>query len=232
MVEPSPSAPTTSEAAVFEAALFDLDGTLVDTEPRSQAAWQRLFDVHGVPHEPGLVASFAGRPGKVVLAENLHRFGPGHTVAELFTEALSYATAPAEPVAGAVELVRSLHERGVPIGVVTSGTRDYAHAELDTLGLRPLFDVVITAEDVTAGKPDPEGYLAGCRALGVAPGRTVVFEDAPAGVAAAKAAGAFCVALTTTQPASALASADLVVADLSEVDWAGTGQPTRRVSPA
>jgi HAD superfamily hydrolase (TIGR01509 family) len=204
----------------FEAALFDLDGTLVDTEPRSQAAWRRLFLAHGVPHDQPMLASFAGRPGKAVLTEHRHSFDRRHTVDELFAEALSYATAPAAPVPGAVELVRALHSSGLPVGVVTSGTRDYARAELDALGLPALLAVLITAEDVAAGKPSPEGYLAGCRALGVAPERTLVFEDAPAGVAAAKAAGAYCVAVTTTQPAAALSAADLVVADLSGLRWA------------
>ena len=208
------------KGSAFEAALFDLDGTLVDTEPRSQAAWSRLFLAHGVPHDQPMLASFAGRPGKAVLTEHRHQFGRRHTVDELFAEAMSYATAAAAPVPGAVELVRALHSSGVPVGVVTSGTRDYARAELDALRLLAPLAVLITAEDVATGKPSPEGYLAGCRALGVAPERTVVFEDAPAGVAAAKAAGAYCVAVTTTQPAAALSAADLVVADLSGLRWA------------
>ncbi|KAA2267052.1 HAD family phosphatase [Solihabitans fulvus] len=204
---------------MHEAALFDLDGTLVDTEPRSQAAWGRLFRTHGVPHDERLLASFAGRPGREVLAAHHDQFGDEHSVDDLLTEAMSYATLPAAPVAGAVELVRRLHEQRVPVGVVTSGTRDYAHGELAVIGLLPLFAVVVTAEDVVRGKPDPEGYLAGCRALGVPPGRVVAFEDAPAGVAAAKSAGLHCVALTTTQPADALSSADRVVADLTAVRW-------------
>jgi sugar-phosphatase len=200
----------------FEAALFDLDGTLVDTEPRSRAAWKRLFGSYGVPHDDDLLRSFAGRPGKVVLAEQLGLFPPGSSVDDLFAEAMSYATAAAEPVRGAVELVRSLHAR-IPVGVVTSGTRDYAEAELEAIDVRRLLAVLITAEDVRKGKPDPEGYLAGCRALGVEPARTVVFEDSPAGVAAAKAAGAYCVGIGTSQPAGLLTEADLVVPDLTSL---------------
>ncbi|WP_406631287.1 HAD family hydrolase [Amycolatopsis sp. WGS_07] len=197
---------------MFSAALFDLDGTLVDTEPRSQAAWRRLFREHGVDLPEPLLASFSGRPGKTVLAENRHRFPGEPTVDDLFAEAMSYATSVAEPMPGAVDLVRALHELGWPIGVVTSGTRDYANAELTALGVRPLFDTVITAEDVSRGKPDPEGYLLGCTRLAVEPARTVVFEDAPAGIEAAKAAGTFCVAIGADSSA-----ADLVVTDLTEV---------------
>lgn len=196
---------------MFAAALFDLDGTLVDTEPRSRAAWRRLFLAHDVPLDEDVLASFAGRPGKTVLAENRHRFPGEPAVDELFAEAMSYATGTAPALPGAVALVRALHETGLPIGVVTSGTRDYAHAELDALGVRALFGTIVTAEDVSRGKPDPEGYLLGCARLGVEPAGTVVFEDASAGVEAARAAGTFCVAVTTADLA-----ADLVLADLTE----------------
>jgi HAD superfamily hydrolase (TIGR01509 family) len=204
------------------AVLFDLDGTLVDSEPRSRAAWERLFATHGVPHDDALLVSFAGRQGRHVVAEHLHRFPGEPTIEDLYSEAISYARAsggPVEPVRGAVGLLRGLHAEGVPFGVVTSGTRAYATRELEALGVRGLLSVLVAAEDVSAGKPDPEGYLAGCAALGVEPARTVVFEDAPAGVAAAKAAGAYCVGLTTTQPASALAAADVVRPDLTGVPW-------------
>jgi sugar-phosphatase len=205
---------------VFEAALFDLDGTLVDSERRSQAAWTRLFQAHRIPLDRALVASFAGRPGRAVLTENRDLFDARHSVEALLTEAMSYVTDPAPPVPGAVELLRAVHASGVPVGVVTSATRDYADEELTALGVRPLVAPVITAEDVRAGKPEPEGYLAGCRALDADPAHTVVFEDSPAGVTAAKRAGAFCVAVGTSTPAAALAEADLVVADLTRVRWA------------
>lgn len=213
------------------AALFDLDGTLVDTEIRSRTAWTRLFAAHGVPCDAALLATFAGRRGHEVLAERLHTFPPGSTVDALFEQAVSYLAEPgmpaARPVPGAAELVRDLRARGVPAGVVTSALRVDAEAMLDMLGVRDLLDVLVTAEDVHSGKPDPEGYLAGCAALGVAPERVVGFEDAPPGVAAVKAAGMFCVGITTSQPARALAAADLVVADLTEVAWppARTGGP-------
>src|SRR5437899_9429457 len=100
-------------AGVFKAALFDLDGTLLDSERRSQAAWTRLFLAHGIPLDRELVASFAGRPGRVVLAENRALFDARHSVEDLFTEAMSYAGDPAAPVPGAVELLRAVHASGM-----------------------------------------------------------------------------------------------------------------------
>ncbi|XVQ12293.1 HAD family hydrolase [Spirillospora sp. CA-255316] len=202
-------------------AVFDLDGTLIDTEPRNRVMWTWLFDEHGAAHDPALIASFAGRRGREVLAELLHLF-PGRTVEELYQQAISYEHGPGAPVVaqvpGAADLVRALHREGVPLGVATSGQRRYAEGLLAELGLRECFAAVVTADDVTTGKPDPEGFLAACAGLGVPPERAVGFEDAPAGVAAVKAAGMTCVGVTTTLPAEALAGADHVVANLKEVD--------------
>ncbi|MCP9950504.1 MULTISPECIES: HAD family hydrolase [Actinomadura] len=203
------------------AAVFDLDGTLIDTEPRNRVMWSRLFEAHGVPHDEALIASFAGRRGQEVLEDLAHLF-PGRTVEELFAQALSYESVPgmpaAAPVPGAVDLVRSLADAGVPLAVVTSGQRPYAEGLLAELGIRDLLDIVVTAGDVVTGKPHPEGYLAAARDLDVPPQETIGFEDAPAGVAAVKAAGMTCVGVITTQPAGALADADHVVADFKEVD--------------
>ncbi|QTE03047.1 HAD family hydrolase [Streptomyces cyanogenus] len=207
---------------MYNAALFDLDGTLIDTEPRSFEAWSRLFRNHRVPHDEATIKGFAGRPGREALLDHLDLF-PGHTVDELFAEALGYTSLPDMPpvkaVPGALELLGRLRESGVPLGLVTSGTRDYARHELGAIGALDLFDVLVTSDDVTRGKPDPQGCLACCAALGVEPSAVVVFEDAPAGVAAAKRAGADCVAITSTQPPAALAAADLIVPDLTGMTW-------------
>ncbi|MFD7732311.1 HAD family hydrolase [Kitasatospora phosalacinea] len=207
---------------MYRAVLFDLDGTLVDTEPRSRAAWSRLLTRHGLGDDGPEPNDFAGRPPREVLREHLHHF-PGHTVDDLLAEVTGYVSDPdmpaARPVPGAVAYVRRLAAAGVPLGVVTSGSREYATGELRAAGLLDLLDTLVTSDDVTAGKPDPEGYLAGCRALGVDPAEAVVFEDAPAGIAAAKRAGAFCVALTTGHAPQALAPADLILADLTQASW-------------
>ncbi|GAA4091383.1 HAD family phosphatase [Actinomadura miaoliensis] len=205
----------------LRAAVFDLDGTLVDTEPRNRVMWARLFQAHGAPHDEALIASFAGRRGLEVLSELAHLF-PGRTVDELFAQVVSYGAAPdmppVAPVPGAVELVRALHEAGVPMAVVTSAQRPYAEALLDDLGILELPAATVTAGDVATGKPDPEGFLAAAEMLGVPPADAVAFEDAPAGVAAVKAAGMTCVGVTTTQPARALDGADHLVANLKEVE--------------
>ena len=148
---------------------------------------------------------------------------PEHDPAELMAASSAHFHAPHQPplgpLAGAVELVRLIGAAGVPLALVTSAGRRYAEQTLTELGVRPLFSVVVTAEDVTVGKPDPQGYRAAARGLGVPPAACVVFEDAPAGVAAAKAAGMYCVAVGTTHSPEELAAADQVVPDLTKVTW-------------
>lgn len=117
-------------------------------------------------------------------------------------------------IPGADQLLRSL-----PAGqwaIVTSGTRTMATARLrDTGHLVP--PVLVTADDVADGKPHPEPYLKGAKGLGIAPELCVVFEDAPAGIRAAHAAGMRVIALTTTFPLRELHEADAVVANFNDV---------------
>ena len=206
----------------FRAAVFDLDGTLVDSESRSDAAWRRVFAARGMASDEALIRSFVGRRGSDVL-ELLADGVPGHDPAALMAEASAQfhdpGLPPLAPMPGAVDLVRRLGEQGIPLGLVTSAGRRYAESTLVHLGLRGEFTVVVTAEDVQVGKPDPEGYALACRSLVVEAGACVALEDAPAGVAAVKAAGMYCVAVATTHDPADLAAADRVVADLTEVSW-------------
>jgi mannitol-1-/sugar-/sorbitol-6-phosphatase len=209
-------------AGPFAAAVFDLDGTLIDSEERSREAWLHVFKARGLPADEELIRSFVGRRGVDIHGLLLTRL-PEHDPAELMGATHAHfhgpGQPPLEPLPGAVRLVRSIAAADVPLGLVTSAGRRYAEESLVDLGVRELFTVVVTAEDVTAGKPDPQGYRAACRALGVAPAACVVFEDAPAGVAAAKAAGAYCVAVATSHDAAELTAADRVVPGLANVSW-------------
>jgi sugar-phosphatase len=206
----------------FRAAVFDLDGTLVDSESRSDAAWRRVFEARGMASDDALIRSFVGRRGTDVLALLADGL-PGHDPAVLMAEASAQfhdpGLPPLAPMPGAVDLVRDLGRRGVPLGLVTSAGRRYAERTLTQLGLRGAFAVVVTAEDVEVGKPDPEGFALACRSLGVEAVACVGFEDAPAGVAAVKAAGMYCVAVATTHEPADLSEADRVVADLTAVTW-------------
>jgi mannitol-1-/sugar-/sorbitol-6-phosphatase len=204
------------------AAVFDLDGTLVDSEPRSRVALRAMFADFGVPFDEPLLQRFVGRRDPEVFAE-LGDLFPGHDPLDLAGAVveqyrlLGHLPIPALP--GAVDLTTQIHRAGDPIALVTSAGRDHAVPALQRLGLLEMFGAIVTADDIEIGKPHPEGYLKASAALQVDPAHCVAFEDSPAGLSAAKAAGMYCVAVTTTHEPAELSTADRVVTDLSEVTW-------------
>lgn len=219
-----------ADGAAGRGALFDLDGTLVNSEPRSLEVWARLLEAHNRPYDREVLHRFMGRRGPDVIAEDPSLF-PGVSWDVLLVELQRIGSAtdlpPVEVLPESVKFVQSLHARGVPIALVTSAGREWAQTALAMAGIAELFTGLVTAGDVAEGKPDPEGYLAGAGILGVPPERITVFEDTPAGVEAGRRAGMGVVGVTTTHARETLYGADLVVDHLTEVGWpppAGTGR--------
>ena len=204
--------------------VFDLDGTLVLTEGRNAVVWRSFFEGNGVGYDDELAHHVMGRRAQDSLVELTHLF-PDRPMDELVREVLAIDMAvplsDVQPVAGAVRLVRRLVDAGMPLALVTSAGRAYARGLLREVGLLDAFATSVTGEDVSRGKPDPEGYLAACEGLGLAPAVVVGFEDSRAGVAAVKSAGMSCVAVATTQPRELLAAADIVIADFEDLEPVG-----------
>ncbi|WP_055697479.1 MULTISPECIES: HAD-IA family hydrolase [Streptomyces] len=200
-----------------DALLFDNDGTLISSMESVYRCWTRWAQEYGITAEDFARVELHGRPAAEIAADLL----------------------PAEKVAGAVARIEELEVSDVAGGVVllpgtralleslpmdrwavvTSATRVLAEARLAEVGVRP--GLVIAADDITRGKPDPEPFLLAAAKLGAEPARCVVFEDAPAGLQAGRAAGMTTVALTTTHTADEL-TADVVVTDLSAVSAQAT----------
>jgi sugar-phosphatase len=197
---------------VTSAVVFDLDGVLVDSQHAVERTWRRWAEQQGVA--PDAVLAFVhGRRAREVVT----RFAPqldidGESRRLLRLEVAESVDLPALP--GAADCVRIA--RCGPWAVVTSGGRELATARLDAVGL-PVPDVLIAAEDVVHGKPDPEPFERASLALGLGGDVCVAIEDAPAGITAAKRAGMHVVGVTTTHPASALRDADRVVGSLHDV---------------
>ncbi len=217
---------TTADGSAASAALFDLDGTLIDSEPRSTETWRRLFAEHGLVFDAATASRFMGRRGADVLAEDPDLL-PNTSWEELVVQLAEIGRSTDLPqsrhLPKSVAFLRQLYAQGVAIGLVTSAGRMWAESALADLGISEMFTGLVTAGDVARGKPDPQGYLAGADLLGHPPARTVVFEDTPAGLLAGRHAGMRVVAVTTTHPRAALQHADLVVDDLTEVDWPRLG---------
>ncbi|TDE08943.1 HAD family hydrolase [Jiangella asiatica] len=176
----------------WSAALLDLDGTLVDSEPANQAAYGAYFAARGWVVAPEVRRQFAGRRGADVFTQLA---GPwdGEDTDALVEGVLAHVdhdAHPLRPLPGAAELVRHLHANGVAIALVTSAQRNWAeYAVGDVLGVRECFGALITWETTSLGKPHPEPYLTGAAALGVKPADAVALEDTVPGVHSAVAAG-------------------------------------------
>ncbi|WP_082449782.1 HAD-IA family hydrolase [Sphingomonas sp. Leaf67] len=170
----------------YAAFLFDMDGTLLDSSAAVERVWRRWCDRHGIDAE-ALIAVCHGVRGE----DTVRRFAtPGMDVD---AEAAWLNAAELEDVDGVVPIA-GIHDLIAGLApddwaIVTSAPRNLAEIRLQAIGL-PVPAVFVTAEDVTRGKPDPQGFRLAADRLGVAIGECLVFEDSPAGVAAGKAAGA------------------------------------------
>ena len=184
----------------MQAALFDMDGLLVDTEPSWTIAEEPLARELGGTFEPALKAAIVGTRLDVAVPIILRWYGVPDTpeqVAETSAWLLRrmvelYSDRPAV-LPGVEELLAALRAEGVLLALVSSSFRVLVDAVLGH-GIGP-FDVTVAGDEVTHGKPHPEPYLAAAAALGVEPRRCVVLEDSPSGVASGEAAGCAVVAV-------------------------------------
>jgi sugar-phosphatase len=191
------------------AILADLDGTLVDSVASSERAWGAFARRRGLDEEE--THRFAmGRPTRETVAllvpEGERDTEQGQIDRDEVDDADSVTAYP-----GAAELLAG----PTPIAVVTSGSTELATARLRGAGLAPPA-VLITADRIEHGKPDPEPFLLGARELGVTPSRCLALEDAPSGIESARAAAIPVVAFRTSHPEGELERATLVLDTLAE----------------
>ncbi len=199
------------------AVLFDLDGVLVDSTVAVEGHWRAFAARHDLDAE-ALLASLHGRRMMDTMAAVLPDLSPARLAEEgarLEQAEVDGAREGTLPQPGAHELTAALGGR--PWAIVTSGTVPVALARIEAVGLpSPL--ALVTGEEVASGKPDPAPYLLAAQRLGVPPEDCVVIEDAPAGLAAGRAAGCATIAVTTSHPAGELAGADHVARNPADLE--------------
>jgi HAD superfamily hydrolase (TIGR01509 family) len=211
-----------------DAVVFDCDGTLADTEPISDRAWADVLSERGyVPTEADARAT-VGRPYRETFAHFAAKLPLGdptvfrQALRERFLARFATELALFEDATG---LVRTLAARGVPVGVASSSSHAHVDRVLERAGLTALVEVVVGSDDVTRHKPDPTPYLTAVALLGAEPSRSAAIEDTDVGVASARAAGLYTIAVVRGHvPAADLAAADRVVttvtiADLEAGPW-------------
>jgi HAD superfamily hydrolase (TIGR01509 family) len=215
----------------YQAALFDMDGVLVDTTESVVRFWRDLAGEHGgTIADDDLVAHVYGRTADdtldalfPVLSAKIRQGVHARLLA--YEEALTYTG-----IAGAAALLRELKRYAIPAVLVTSGSTAKVERVIEHLGIAGLLAAYVTAADITRGKPDPEPYLAGARKVGVPAARCVAFEDAIGGVRSAVGAGATCVGIAdaATAPRLLAAGAQAVVPDLTAIRLRTAARPATR----
>lgn len=195
-----PPAPGSVAAAAL---LWDMDGTLVDTEPCWFAAEHALVAAHGRAWTDADAASLVGNDLLTSARVLIERGGvdlPPQRIVEILTADVRSRVLAAPPWRpGALELLAAAHDAGLPCALVTASWRSLVDAVLAALP-GGTFAAVVTGDEVTRGKPDPEPYATAAAALGLDPSRCLALEDSPNGLRSALAAGVPTVGITNHVP--------------------------------
>jgi len=202
----------------FKAALFDLDGVLIDTEAQYDGFWDGIAREF-IPDHPEMTQAIKGTT--LIYTLDVWFSGEREYLQPEITRRVDEfeAQMPLIPVKGAREYVQKLRGLGIPMAVVTSSNR----VKMSNVYRRypqfiPSFDAILTSEDFKASKPDPDCYLKAAARLGFKPEECVVFEDSIKGLQAARAAGTTVVALATTVPADVIRPlSDHLIYDFTEL---------------
>lgn len=197
-----------------EAALFDFDGTLCDTEHENLLLVGEILRGMGadVPFE--VLQTLSGGEDRVTVPPIMERYGARGTIDDYERvrdgcyRTYSEGDLVLEP--GATDLLAALRARGTKLALVSTTVSRCILTAFNRLGLLPYFDVVVCGDMVSRCKPDPEPYLTALDRLGVGPERAVVFEDSPTGIAAAKAAGCYVMAYSGCSVEQDVSAADEV----------------------
>jgi len=204
----------------FRAAVFDLDGLLIDSEPLWERAETAVVEAHGGRLTEADRLATIGRSIDASLAIHAGRLGlPAAAIDGLRDEVLGWmrrlVATEGTIRPGAAEVVRRLAGR-IPLGLATNSDADLVAIALARIGLEGRFAAIVTASDVGVAKPAPDVYREACRRLGIHPADAIGFEDSPAGIEALRAAGLAAVGVRADGPL-ALDAADVVVDTLEDV---------------
>lgn len=211
---------------MYQALLFDLDGTLAETDSLHLPTWAAVLKPHGIEVDEELYrARISGRSNTIIAKDLVPSLTAEEiqAIADAKEEDFRERAVDLEPLPGLVDFIESSRERGLKIALVTNAPKKNVIAILAALGLDDDFDLVVVADEVGAGKPDPAPYRAAVERLGIAPEDALAFEDSPSGITSAVGAGVPTAGIASTQQPEVLreAGAFMVAADFTDSDLRG-----------
>jgi beta-phosphoglucomutase len=203
------------------AVLWDMDGTIVDSSYHHKIAWRETLRKRGMQFTEEDFRYVFGRRND----ENIRKF-MGNQISQQEIENIGAEKEitfrrlikdSIKPFPGVIELIKSLAEVGFQQAIVSSAPIENIRLITEALGIKSYFRVIISGDDVTKGKPNPQAFLLAAKRLGIEAQGCVVIEDAVTGITAAKSGGIHCIAVASTEHKEHLSSADIVVDSLEKI---------------
>lgn len=207
---------------MIKAVFFDMNGIIINDEHIHESAFTKTVKKYGIElsHQDYLLCC-AGKTDRRGYEDMAKQFDVNLNVDDLLKEKsqiyLDLFPENKKTYQGVIELVKKMSQSYI-LALTSSSSRAEVDLVLDEFNIRDSFALTISADDIKNGKPDPEPYIKTAQLLGVATEDSVVIEDAVSGIKSAKAAGCYCVAVTTTHAKEDLYEADVIVEDFSEID--------------
>jgi beta-phosphoglucomutase len=217
-----------SNSLLPAAVIFDMDGVLVDSNPFHLQKWIEFLRERGIPYNAEdlpkqILGSRNDTAFRLFLGRELREVEVEQLSEDLEARFRAVFRPHAQPLPGLRALIEACYAAAIPLAVASSAMTKNVDFVVDTLKLRPYFTSIVTGDDVSRPKPDPEIYLKTAEVLRLAPKKCVAFEDSFVGIESAKRAGMKCVAIASTFPAEELRSqtqADLVAKGFGELSLA------------
>lgn len=206
----------------FKAAIFDMDGLILDSERTVLSIWEQIGEKYGFAGIREYGISVIGKNKKATVDEFARVYGePGdryeRELREIYNGLAAQGKVPLKP--HTIELLSAMKNAGMKIAIASSSTREEVTSQMEVLGALPYFDTCVCGDQVTRSKPDPEIFLLACDALGIKPEESVGLEDSFNGVRSCKASGLFTIMVPDIiQPDDEMKGlADVILPSLKDV---------------